>query len=239
MLRAVAVADEGRRDDWVYLTYEQDAAVSCLRRSWDVLADYRFAASEAEPLFVLLATGVEKLLKLTYGLTLQADTGAWPSQEVMSARRNGWGHRVAELDAECRRLIRAGMGRAVHAPYVTSLFDELDADPYVVPWLEALQRYAVNGRFYNFDHLADAGQPAPSPRQLWDELYNSVARSDPQFSQLLGKSQADWDVLVRRTTGRLADSLWRWWEAYYRAWIQGVCGPMAKQHSGTLAPPKR
>lgn len=222
----------------MWLSYEQDAAVSCLRRGWDVLADYRFAATEAEPLFVLLATGTEKLLKLTYGLTVQAESGSWPSQEAMGAR-GGWGHRVADLDAECRSLLRAGVDRAVYPHYVTGLLDALDADRYVVPWLTALQRYATNGRFYNLDHLADAVQRQPSPRVLWEELYNSVALADPQHTQLIGRSQADWDALIQRTTSRLADSLWLWWETYYRAWVQGACGPEARRDSGTLAPPKR
>lgn len=229
-----------RRDDWVHLSYEQDAAVSCLRYGWGVLSAYRFATNEVEPLFVLLATGVEKLLKLTYGLTVQADTGAWPAQEVMSTKkRGGWGHRVADLDAECRKLLRTSASRATYPHYVTGRIDELDADPYVVPWLNALQRYGVNGRFYNLDHLADAAQREPSPRELWDDLYNSVAFADPEIDSLIGVSSDHYDALVRRTTGRLAGSLWLWWETYYRAWIQGACGPMAKQHSGALAPPKR
>ena len=237
MLPGVTATDADRRDEWVWLSYEQDAAVSCLRHGWAVLADYRFAANEAEPLFVLLATGTEKLLKLTFGLITQASTGAWPPQRVMSTQ--GHGHKVAELDAACRQLIRAGADHATYRGYVTGLLDALDADPYVVPWLDALQRYATTGRFYNLDHLADAEQPKPSPRVLWDTLYSEVARADPDHGRLIGGSQTDWETLVRRTTGRLADSLWLWWETYYRAWIQGACGPTARQYSGALAPPKR
>jgi hypothetical protein len=42
-----------------------------------------------------------------------------------------------------------------------------------------------------------------------------------------------------RTTGRVADSLLRWWAAYHRAWEYGACGPMAKMYSSRLAPPRR
>src|SRR4051812_34584516 len=64
----------GHREDWDYLCREQDAAVSCLRYGRDVLSAYRHPDEDADALFVLLATGAEKLLKLTYGATVQANT---------------------------------------------------------------------------------------------------------------------------------------------------------------------
>jgi hypothetical protein len=62
------------------LSREIDAASSLLRHGFAILDEYRFASRDAEPVFACLAGGVEKLLKLTFGLTTVADGGDWPSK---------------------------------------------------------------------------------------------------------------------------------------------------------------
>jgi hypothetical protein len=233
--RYMAAATMGSQNRWVYLIHEQEASVSCLRHGLNILLDYRFAANDAEPLLVLLATGVEKLLKLTYGLMKETETGVWPTRQQMGS--GGWGHDVARLDANCRTLIRSGASRAACPHYIIGLVDKLNADPYVNAWLATLTRYATAGRFFNLDHLADAQQPAPSPRQLWDELLREVAGSDREPTPPIGSSLIDRDALVLRAIKRLTHTVWLWWETYNRAWVQGICGSQAKRLSGLMAPP--
>jgi hypothetical protein len=60
------------------LSREIDAASSLLRLGFAILAEYQFAARDAEPVFACLAGGAEKLLKLTFGLATVADGGGWP-----------------------------------------------------------------------------------------------------------------------------------------------------------------
>lgn len=65
-----------------------------------MLADYRFASRDAEPVFACLAGGTEKLLKLTFGLVTVDGGGAWPSKATMQQA----GHKIVELDATVRDL---------------------------------------------------------------------------------------------------------------------------------------
>ena len=238
MLRRMS-ASVPARPDWMYLSYEVDAAVSCLRNALETLDGYRFAATHAEPLFAVLATGAEKLLKLTYGLSAQDETGTWPSAEVMGMGRGGFGHQLTRLDSECRERMRAGLSEAAAPGYLTALLGELDAAPYLADLLRALERYAREGRFHNLDQLSKRENISDAPLTLWQSLYSSVVRDDPDYAELLGGPPESFEELRRRTNERLAATVWQWWETYHRAWVQGVCGAQAKRFGSALAPPKR
>ena len=118
-------------------------------------------------MLVLLATGTEKLLKLAFGLCRQEATGSWPSLDEMGPRKHGWGHRIADLDAECGQLVRAGAEGATYPHQVMQALEALYPDEYIGPWLTALQRYAQQGRFHNLDRLAGPdAELAPSPLEV-------------------------------------------------------------------------
>jgi hypothetical protein len=73
------------------LSREIDAASSLLRHGFAILAEYRFASRDAEPVFACLAGGAEKLLKLTFGLATLDEGGGWPSKSTMQhAGHKSW-----------------------------------------------------------------------------------------------------------------------------------------------------
>lgn len=196
------------------------------------MQDYGFASRDAEPVLVLLATGAEKLLKMTYGVTISARDGSWPSKAVM----RDYGHDVARLDGDCRQLLRGRADLATASGYFSDLLDSIDLDPFIAALLDTLSVYGDRGRFHNLDHLAEMPQPGPSPLQMWERLDAAVVSADPSAISHIGKSEADFQRVRGAANDRLAVSIFGWQNLYHRAWIQGVCGQEAKRHGFTLQP---
>lgn len=217
---------------WLALTFELDAATSLLSCGTSLMQDYGFASRDAEPVLVLLATGAEKLLKMTYGVTISASDGSWPSIAVMRE----YGHNVARLDADCRQPLRDRAHLATASGYFSDLLDEINLDPFIGPLLDTLTVYGDRGRFHNLDHLAEMPQPGPSPLQMWLRLDIAVVSADPSGFSHIGKSEEDFQRVRGAANDRLAVSIARWQNLYFRAWIQGVCGEDAKKHGYTLQP---
>jgi hypothetical protein len=113
--------------DWTFLVAEIDAAASLLRRARELWLGYSFALLDAEPLMVLLATGCEKLLKLTYGLAHADVAGEWPPYAVFKK----YGHDLTGLDRDCRALITDRLDRATHPGVISPLLDSVGADPHL------------------------------------------------------------------------------------------------------------
>jgi hypothetical protein len=83
------------------LNHEIDATATLFRRGHAILDEYRFASRDAEAVFVCLASGVEKLLKLTFGLLSLEESGHRPVQATMKHA----GHRIMELDEAIHALM--------------------------------------------------------------------------------------------------------------------------------------
>jgi hypothetical protein len=208
----------------MFLDAEVEAAASLLRRGRELWRDYSFASLDAEPLMVLLTTGCEKLLKLTYGLAHADEEGAWPAYAVIKK----YGHDLTALDRDCRALIAGRLDRAVHPPVIAALLDAVAADPHMGQLLNTLTTYAKRGRFYNLDHLAGSPQETEAPAKMWDQLIDAAFFSRPDLQPLLGKDDESWRRLRQETNALLLASISTWQELYARAWAHGVCGAEAK-----------
>jgi hypothetical protein len=228
-------AAAGQPPDWTFLVAEVDAAASLLRRGRELWLDYSFASLDAEPLMVLLATGTEKLLKLTYGLSHADEAGEWPSYEVLKK----YGHDLSRLDRDCRALLTDRLDRATHPGVIAPLLEAVAADPYVSQLLDTLTTYAKRGRFYNLDHLAGSPQPTESPARMWDGLVDAAFFSRPDLQPLLGQDNESWHRLRRETNEMLVRSVSVWQELYARAWAHGICGAEAKRFGLGLLPTRK
>src|SRR5215218_6093438 len=109
------------------LSDEVDAASSLFHHGFRILRGYKFATRDADPLFVCLAGGSEKLLKLTLGLHKMEANGSWPSASIMQA----FGHKITVLDSEARLLIRNRRTESTAPGYVQQLLDQVARDPYI------------------------------------------------------------------------------------------------------------
>jgi len=210
------------------LSREIDAASSLMRHGFAILTEYRFASRHAEPVFACLAGGTEKLLKLTFGLMTVDDLGAWPSKSTMKDA----GHKIVELDATVRAELQQRRSRSTAPGLIAELLALSDGHPGVVTVLATLERYAVNGRFYNLDWLGGVAQGDASPQELWEELQMLVVEANPEMLEQLAGTQ--YDDARQDMNDLIAWSLGIWCELLVRSWRTGVCGALAMQWSPQL-----
>jgi hypothetical protein len=212
-----------RTAERVALSREIDAASSLLRHGFEILGGYRFASSDADPLFACLAGGTEKLLKLTFGLMTVDDGSYWPSKATMQ----GAGHKIVELDTTVRGLLVERQGRSSAPGLIAQLLDMTDRHPGVVQVLLTLERYAVNGRFFNLDLLGGRTQPNPAPEDLWAELERDIVEANPGMLDQVAARQHE--RFRQDMNGIIARSLGLWCELLARSWVTGVCGELAQE----------
>ena len=183
---------------------------------------------DAEAVFVCLAGGVEKLLKLTAGVIAVGDGDAWPDRATMKAK----GHRIVELDDSVRSEIVARVDRSSAPGLMNKLLGMTGQHPGINQILDTLQRYAVDGRFYNLDLLGGINDARESPQQLWNELELLILEANPEIYDELAsvghdRARADMNEIIAWVLGQ-------WCELISRAWITGVCGDLARQWSPQL-----
>jgi hypothetical protein len=210
------------------LSREIDAASSLLRHGFAILAEYQFASRDAEPVFACLAGGAEKLLKLSFGLSTVVDGGGWPPKATMQNA----GHKIVELDGLVRALIVERRDRSTAPGLIAHLLEMTDGHPGILQTLATLERYAVDGRFYNLDLLGGGAQGKASPQELWSELELDIVEANPEMlEQLAGREREE----ARHTMNRIiAWSLGMWCELIRRSWMTGVFGETAVQWSSQL-----
>jgi hypothetical protein len=218
-------------DKVIALCDEVDAAGSLLRHGLSLLESYTFASRDADAVFVCLAGGAEKLLKLTTGLHALGSSGSWPSKPTMT----GFGHDIIELYDHVRHLIVQHASTDGTAPgCIAELLNDVDNDPHIGKVLETLGTYAIKGRFYNLDHLAGASQPGDSPKQLWEALHQELLGFHPHLlAQLASAEQSQ--AAREELNNLIISSITGWRELITRAWRTGVFGSLAQQWAPQLA----
>lgn len=216
----------------IALSDEVDAAASLLRHGLRVLESYTFAARDADAVFVCLAGGAEKLLKLSTGLHALDTTGSWPSKAAMM----GIGHDIVKLYSHVRDLIvQDAPSRSTAPGFITDLLGKVDNDPHIDHVLEVLGTYAKKGRFYNLDHLADDAQSGDSPKLLWEALHQGLLKLHPELLvQLASVNQSH--AARTELNSLIIRSITDWRELITRAWRTGVFGRLAKQWAPLLLP---
>jgi hypothetical protein len=86
---------------------------------------------------------------------------------------------------------------AVAPGYIRTLLDRSASDQFLQPTLDALTRYATQGRFHNLDVLADSPPSAASPQQLWEDMERHIATLNPDLLARLRDAAQDWDQTRR------------------------------------------
>jgi hypothetical protein len=214
--------------DWVALSHEIDATSTLFRHGFAILREYTFASRDAEAVFVCLAGGAEKFLKLTVGVVAVDEGRGWPAKATLKKA----GHRITELDDGVRETI-ARRAQLSSAPgLIANLLAATAADAGVKQALTTLERYATNGRFHNLDRLGGEATSDESPHDLWEELQQMVLEANPEvLEQLAGAGHREARIGINEI---LATSIGGWCELIRRSWITGVCGDQAQQWSYQL-----
>ncbi|QNE20188.1 hypothetical protein F1D05_22600 [Kribbella qitaiheensis] len=219
---------------WSFQVREISAAMSLLNHADTVLGDFEFAARSLEPLLTVWSIGAEKLLKLTAGFIHTETHQTWPSKSEMV---NDYGHDIARLDDRCRGLFRERLSLATSPGIIEDCLTETETNPLINGLMQTLTRYAKSGRFYNLDHLADSPQIEDSPADLWEVTQQKILAHNPAILAKIGGTQSEYEEARSEMYGESREAARTWRNLYHRAWVQGVCGPTAKQMSYELGRP--
>lgn len=175
-----------------------------------------FIDSTRDPILTMLSIGLEKLYKLTLGLTSLDRDHRWPTMAEMQKQ----GHKLVPMHQAVMDELRTRT--ANQSQYVRGLLTEVDNDPVVVPLIEALDMYGRMGRFYYLDQLGDDPQPV-SPDDAWQNI-ERAAHADPAVATLYqhaikdGGDNATWNEFIQALHERIAVAVERVWI------VVAVCG---------------
>ena len=211
------------------LIREADTATQFLAVGLNQLTDSAWLDSEPAAAFTCLSSGVERLLKLTYGFDLVYRGQNFPENNEL--RRLG--HDLVALQGTVYpRLARSA--DALGKSYVASLLAQSSDDPYWPRILATLNAWAAtSGRYRDLTILS--GQPieVDSPVHDWDALEQDCLTDLDLMSALVGPN--DRAALVEART-RLARSVLTWWTALFRAWTHGLLGTERVAAGTALSP---
>jgi hypothetical protein len=200
------------------VTGETADASALFSQGLAILRTMRHDFGQAAVVMALVASGAEKMLKLTVGLAAQDHGHPWPDKKYM---RNTIGHLVASGDQAARAALR--QGRKTMNGHLQQLAAAVDADTVLAAALAALQRYGESGRFYQLDLLAEQPQPVASPAQAWGDMVTKLFDTRADLPGLIGSAET-YEAGRRQINEAVADGLQRWWELYWAAWRFGVIG---------------
>jgi hypothetical protein len=218
---------------WAALSKELDAAASLLAHGVRILQIDGYSVLDAPAVLACLATGVEKLLKLTIGMVAIEETGIWPNQTKMKV---DYRHAILNLDRDARAALTKRIDESTAPGYIHELLDSVNNDAVLALVLQTLDNYARKGRFYNLDMIADAPQPGPSPSELWhDGVETKILLADMSLLEQIADPKK-YPAGRLKLNRKIVASIEGWWELYYRAWITGVLGSWATMWASQLDP---
>ncbi|SDL66135.1 hypothetical protein SAMN05216298_4683 [Glycomyces sambucus] len=181
-----------------------------------------FVETTRDPILTMLSIGVEKLYKLTLGLIALDVNQQWPSAAVMRDHGHKLGDMHQKVIAELRERTRS------KSQYVRGLLAEVEADPVVIPVIEALDMYGRRGRFYYLDQLGESPQPV-SPDEAWQRI-ELAALTDPDVAALYSRANATignnevWNEFKAALNERIAVAVERIWIMIFRSGMNHALG---------------
>lgn len=213
------------------LIREADTTTALLGEGLAMLVREGWRSGAGAPAWTCLASGAERLMKLTIGLTAEAVGKPWPSAEI----RNIYGHRLSALRPEVDRALGERITDAAAPPYIRALVGHVNDDPYLPLIFEALAQWSEStGRYRDFNILGGEKVEGYAPSAAWESAEQRVLVDRPEWlGRLAGPDNRAALVDMR---SELARTVVRWWFLHYRAWAHGVFGAVASQHSSSLDP---
>lgn len=212
------------------LIFETTSSRNLLGHGLWSLRNARFWETTRDPILTMLSIGVEKLLKMSLGLSHVAVNGEWPPVSYFQFTLR---HNIERMHESLFADIRGRLGEATHAAYLEAQLIEVEEDPVLPLLMAALSRYGQSGRFYYLDELALSPQTGQDPSEMWSEAENVALSRDPGLSERFHAAikHVDpnvFDVFVQELEAHLAGSLERWWDFVALAGKHGVLGERGK-----------
>ncbi|XKH55534.1 hypothetical protein LG293_09680 [Citricoccus nitrophenolicus] len=217
------------------LIAEMDSTRNLLAHGIRTLRTGDFVETTRDPVLTMLSIGVEKLYKLTLGLTALDREGSWPNKQQMKSH----GH---DLDAMHQAVLEELQTRSADkSEYVRTLLADIEADFVIPPLIAALSRYGRGGRFHYLDLLGDAPDKWDSPIGYWQRV-EQAAMQEPHLIAALNDAMgapADSELWTRAhggTQDRIASALEGLWETIAVCGSNNMLGPAGKLFGSALHP---
>lgn len=183
-------------------------------------------ARTGQPAFLEMATGVEKLGKLTCGMWKLEASGDYLSDK----ESRGLDHNIATLATSVHDEMRA-RAEADGKAYVSQLARDLDADPY---WPDVLATLAcaadaTEGRYRHEGALGGKTLSGDAPADIWGTAEHKAVTALRLWLEVGSVTEAP--AALAKIRAELLRSVLRWWHLAYRGWQHGLAGPKAHQLS--------
>lgn len=191
-----------------------------------------------EPCLILLSIGFEKLLKLSLGLSVYAETREWVSNKELRDA----GHHIDQLWEKQLGHIRKSAAMATNPSYIETALAELDTLVGLNGFITSLAEYALNGRFYYQDVLSgqipleDSAQ-RKAPIRIWHHAEMKIIETSPELVRLCGhagndlEAQYEYSLAIRNQSANEIEAAY---ELVRMAWAQNLYGLEGRRFATAL-----
>lgn len=188
-----------------------------------------WSSSEPASAFTCLASGVERILKLTYGVDLLDRGAPFPNDKELRQL----GHDLVGLEGTVTPQLIA-RARAKGNNYVSELLTNADSDRYWPGLLATLNAWAAaSGRYRDLTILSGGVAPVDAPGDAWEDTERACITDLGLWPDVAGPNNR---VALVQARTRLSRSLLMWWHAIFRTWTHGLLGESRISPGTALSP---
>lgn len=211
----------------LYLMQELDVSVETIEAGLAELWDSRPYQARHFVFLLLLATGMERLLKLVLHLRALETTGAFLSRTDM--RRN-YGHNLVEL---CDAVVSE-----CFTPNYTTLQaarrdrEFLDANPTFRETLTLLSDFAMADRYVYMNGISDPAREGEWPERRWEDLEVGTMPAGEYSALFLAGREREAKAHANRALAACLETFVR---AVARLFVSEVLGSQARQVSPAVS----
>jgi hypothetical protein len=226
-LRAGGASDEVV--DGLLVVTELGAAVDLVVGGLVALFPSSARRPDSEATMQQLASGFERLLKLTFIQASLHQLGERPSSDRMA---RSYRHNLLPLTDDLVELASA-VPLYANRPIVRDDLAFIRSDMGLRKLLEILGNFGQRGRYSNLDGLLDPTKidPDSEPRRQWSEVETELVMARSDWVQVVETPRLE-AVIAFEVAGRLQ----RFGRSLAFMWTLGALGDDGPRHSGSLGP---
>lgn len=124
---------------------------------------------------LLLASGLERLMKCYFCLVHEARNGQYPDTKFLKRI----GHDLKKL----KQTLVADYYSVNNRPFLVQDLEYLKNDPLLDKIIHILSEFGQKARYYNLDIITGSQQPPIDPKSEWEELEKQIEDPAPYISE--------------------------------------------------------
>ncbi len=205
------------------LLKETELSISLLSSGLAILQQSRPYEFKCFSFMLLLATGLERLMKIVLCLHAFEATGEFPSKEYLK----GLGHDLVRLRNEVLRACYTQ--EYLKLPFARTDHDFIEQDALFNHMLILLSDFAQSDRYIHMDSIADP-QGREWPELRWEELERQTMPSDVYWSLV---QEGKLDELKQHSNQQFVANIEKFIRALTRLFAFAGLGDLARSNSVT------